>query len=253
MIPGLQELAELLARRFAQYLRAPLASASPFTTGGPPILVRRKSGVSGVAIGQINGLPLQGQTWTVAISTPYEIETPTAAPAKIANVRPWIFARISWAIGMAKHTAEVDLPAGGVALTLPFDVLDVSIVNASPDGTLDADEVDPRYQLAVATAFAGRTTAHATRTITGVTPTTIVPPAFSSVVQISFRNPKPINSLDVSFLDYAGNLLGSTNLSAVAPIQRPTQMLIPHGTAYMQLDGNPIDPAQFTAIFTLSI
>lgn len=244
MIQNLEQLAELVARRFASYLRAPLANASAFTLGGKPVIVKRKNGVVGTALGQINGLEMQGQTWAVTVFN-----------NGTKNVRPWIFLRLTWTIGMAKQTADIDLPAGSVSLTLPFDCLEASVINDSPVGTDPAQEVDPIFQMAIATAWAGRPTSQARRTVQLVSPhlgqVTLIPAHATSVIT-TWGSAQPTDDLEFQFLDFNNGVIAVITLSAsTPPIQQPAPFLIPAGAVAINAisSGNQ----SVTLIYTLSI
>lgn len=256
MASPLEEAAELVARRMASFLRAPLYSGSPSMVGGSPITIPPKSGATGVQAGQITGLQLQGQTWAVTIHSQYNVATsggPGGGPFLI-NARPWIFARVLWTIGVVKHTAEIDLPLSSVTFTLPFDTMQLYVVNQSPDGTDPALEFAPSVGLAVATAWAGRETARARRTITGSADgvgVRFVPPAFSTTMQLTWAGAIAFD-LTAEFLDIAGNVLATTSLSPGPPAQQALPIDIPHGTVQVLVKSGG-NAQGFAAIFTLSL
>src|SRR5262245_11103078 len=125
MSDPLDDLACRLAARLGLAPGLPLGSASMGKLGRAETIDADTT----KAVLSVDSLPYHGQSWvlTAAAVPPAEgPKAPTVFPGNFpgliqSDTLRWVFGILEWQVGNARYRAELDLPAGGLAITLACD------------------------------------------------------------------------------------------------------------------------------------
>lgn len=221
----------------------------PITIGRATSIALEQRGRIGIL--RVPSFPLLGRTWAVNVQVQGDPQpspgVPGAGPGRYAV--PWLALGVQWTQGATTFTAELDLPAGGIAFPVTCDSLELFLLNDVPTPT-PANARAFTIGASVGYAMGTRPTAIPRRTVDYGT----IPPG--GVVALGIpqgagqvtcqKSPGGATCL-VRFLSWDGTTVGGTDS------ERALDFDVPNAAAFAEITSTDGAPAAFALTYRIQL